>query len=164
MAIERNLKWRLTTRSCGIGAVALCLCGQIAAAECLRIGDTGYVLPVDGEVTVTKREGSVQIDLAPGARAPQLITFYTLAGLAVEGASAPSSALLPNGLTLQYSTQTRDAEGSGGAEVMLSGWLEGGIPLAVSCETQTEYGGPEWCVPVLGTLRPVETGCENEDE
>ena len=143
---------------------ALCLTGQAAAADCLTLGDLGYVLPVEGDVTVTELPNEVMLDLAPGGRAPKIIRIGSLAGVDLTGASARETKVLSNGLIARYGTTVGDAAGSGGAEVFLSGWLEGDVPVSIGCMTQQEYTNPEWCLPILGELRPAANGCEAKED
>jgi hypothetical protein len=146
-------------------AVGLCFLGQTAAADCVVLGDLGYVLPVEGDVNVFETENGLTLDLSPGGRGPQLIRLMSLQGMALADTDLPETELLPNGLTARYATEEDEAAGSGGAEVRLSGWLEGEEPLiGIGCFTQTEYGGPEWCLPILGELRPEAEGCEAKEE
>jgi hypothetical protein len=142
----------------------LCFLGGAANAECLVLGDLGYVLPVEGEVTVTQSKGSVTLDLAPGGRAPELITLRAVDKSAMQIPDTPEEALLSNGLTLHYRPRTGEVEGSSGAEVFLGGWLEGETPLSVSCSTIGKYISPEWCLPMLAELRPVAVGCTTDKE
>lgn len=146
-------------------AAAVCLAGP-AGAECLALGDLGYVLPVEGEVAVTEEPGrpGLLLDFAPGGRAPKMIWLFSRNSIEPTGEAPPESRDLPNGLVAHYGTRVDQGEGSGGSEVMLSGWLEGDASLGVACWTQQEYPSPEWCLPILGELRPETDGCEMKED
>jgi hypothetical protein len=146
------------------GLVAVFCLASPAGAECLTLGDLGYVLPVDGEVTVTELSGEVTLDLAPGGRAPKIVRIGSLAGKDLVPDPTLDREELPNGLVAHYRTTVDEAAGSGGSEVLLSGWLEGAVPLGIGCWTQTEYGSPDWCLPILGELRPEADGCETKED
>lgn len=142
----------------------LCLIAPAAWGECLTLGELGYVMPVEADVTLVVGDGMVTLDLAPGGRAPKTITITSLQGRDLEPDQTLRREELPNGLILHSRGTTGEAVGSGGAEVRLGGWLEGDIPLGVSCWTQGEYIGPRWCVPWLASLRLETEGCEMKED
>jgi hypothetical protein len=136
--------------------IAVCLMGQPALADCLILGD--FALAVEEDVGLIERADGVTVVFAPGGRAPSdlALTFLTAPP---EGADLPETEVLRNGLTLRYATEVAEAGGSGGAETLLTGWLDSSPPMGVACSGQAEVPDADWCVPVLGALRPRAEGC-----
>ena len=136
--------------------IAVCLVGQPALADCLILGD--FALAVEEEVGLVERVDGVTVVFVPDGRAPSdlALTFLTAPPV---GLDLPETEVLRNGLTLRYATEVAEAVGSGGAETLLTGWLDSVPPLGVACRGQAEVPDADWCVAVLGQLRPRVEGC-----
>lgn len=92
------------------------------------------------------------------------VSFFSLAGFGTLEPSTPERATLPNGMKLYYSLGLYEPEGNAGALADLTGWLDGELPLGVGCRAQQKIPNAEWCLSLLGKLRPETEGCDaNED-
>jgi hypothetical protein len=138
--------------------VALCLTGQAASAECLPLGDLGYVLELD-RPAIAVDESGVTISSAAQTRTPSTIRLFPMAE-----ASFPKHTELANGIGLSYTTDVKPADVSGGFEARLSGWFQGAPSLGVQCSTAGKDPDPEWCLPILGQIRPAQAGCDTGNE
>ncbi|WP_374433218.1 hypothetical protein [Tabrizicola sp.] len=152
---------------------AFCLVGQAAAAECVVLGDLGYVVPLDLPYDKVVGEQEVTLDLTATGLAFTEVSFFTFSALdSLEPSTLDTKALpnglktkaLPNGLKLHYSTVVAPLGGNAGSLATLAGWLEGDIRLGVSCMSQEETPNPEWCLPILEKLRPEADGCEKKED
>jgi hypothetical protein len=140
--------------------VMFCLMGQSVSADCLIIGD--FALSVEEEVGLIEEVNGVTVLFEPDGRAPSSLTLFALGAMPdpVDGPALPETEVLPNGMTLRYSSEVDEVVGSGGAETRLNGWLDSTPALGVSCSAQAEEPNAEWCVPILGDLRPKAEGCD----
>jgi hypothetical protein len=139
---------------------AFCLVGQGAAADCLVLGDLGYVLSVDPPHDVTAHGRFVTLDLTAASGTFTQVQFFSLAGFGTPERTAPEHVELPNGMTLYYSLGLYEPEGNAGSLADLTVWLDVVAPLGVSCWQQQKVSNPKWCLPILGHLRPAAEGCE----
>jgi hypothetical protein len=138
-------------------AVMIGMIGQpVFAGDCVNLGP--FVLPVEGDVEMVEIAQGLQIIFNAGGRSPSVITFYFPQSL--DTTAMQHTAVLANAMTLHYTSQVDEAVGSGGAETRLSGWLTSTPPLIVSCTAQAEYPNAEWCLPIIGQIRPKDDGCE----
>jgi hypothetical protein len=139
--------------------IAFCLMGQQGSADCLILRD--FVLSVEAEVGLIERPDGWTVVFEPDGRAPSELTLISIQRVPdpADGPVLPQSEVLGNGWTLRYAFEVDEAVGSGGAETRLSGWIDSTPPLAVSCTAQAEHPNAEWCVPILGSLRPKAEGC-----
>lgn len=143
---------------------AFCLVGQAAAAECVVLGDLGYVVPLDLPYDKVVGEQEVTLDLTAAGLAFTEVSFFTFSALDSLEPSTLDTKALPNGLKLHYSTVVAPLGGNAGSLATLAGWLEGDIRLGVSCMSQEETPNPEWCLPILEKLRPEADGCEKKED
>lgn len=143
---------------------AFCLVGQAAAAECVVLGDLGYVVPLDLPYDKVVGEQEVTLDLTAAGLAFTEVRFFTFSALDSLEPSTLDTKALPNGLKLHYSTVVAPLGGNAGSLASLAGWLEGDIRLGVSCMSQEETPNPEWCLPILEKLRPEADGCEKKED
>jgi hypothetical protein len=142
-----------------VWAVMIGMIGQAAfAGDCVNLGP--FVLPVEGDVEVVEIAQGLQVIFNAGGRSPSVIAFYYPESL--NNTAMQHAAVLANAMTLHYTSQVDEAVGSGGAETRLSGWLTSTPPVVVSCTAQAEYPNAEWCLPIIGQLRPKDDGCEKE--
>jgi hypothetical protein len=142
-----------------VWAVVIGMIGQPGlAGDCVNLGP--FVLPVAGDVEVVETAQGMQVIFNAGGRSPSVIWFYYPESL--NNTAMQHAAVLANAMTLHYSSQVDEAVGSGGAETRLSGWLTSTPPVVVSCTAQAEYPNAEWCLPIIGQLRPKDDGCETE--
>lgn len=144
---------------------ALCLVSHAAAAECVVLSDLGYVVPLDPpyEMFVGKQE--VTLDLTAAGPAFGEVSVFTFSALdSFEPETLEESKALPNGLKLHYSTVVAELGGNAAPLATLAGWLEGDVRLGVSCMSQQEIPNPEWCLMILGKLRPEADGCEPTED
>lgn len=142
-------------------AALLCLLGHPVWADCLDLTPLGLTLGVEEPVTLKQDAEGVALQFDPQGRAPRGIALIPLpAGHAYQSMDWPKHADLGAGWTIAYASGVVEAEGSGGAEAQLQGWMSGPASLAVSCTRQGESPDPEWCLPILGQLRPIaEQSC-----
>jgi hypothetical protein len=133
--------------------------GHAAAADCVVLGDLGYVLPVDPPYDLRSHGLFVTVDLTEASGTFTEIGLFSLEDLVTPERSAPEYAELPNGMTVYYSLGLSEPKGSAGPIADLTGWLDADVPLGVSCWTRQEIPNPEWCLPILGQLRPEAEGC-----
>ncbi len=139
-------------------AACLCLIGQSVAAEtCATLGSTGLALPISEAHEVVEQGKGVVIFFEPEGRSPRLIGIQR-----AEGVDPSGGVVLANGMTLDYEARTEGAVGSGGAVAGLVGILSGTSVFGVTCSMQAEVPDAEWCLPVLGALRPAADGCGGE--
>jgi hypothetical protein len=143
----------------GLYIAVIGLFPQVATADCLRMTDMGYALLADPEVQMTVGPGFVTLEFAPDGRSSKTLSLVAVEADAFLGATAGESRTLTNGIVVNYDTQISEAEGSGGAEAILWGWLETNPPVQVSCHMQAEQPDARWCVAVLEELRPLAEGC-----
>jgi hypothetical protein len=113
---------------------------------------------VEGDVGLVERADGVTLVFVPDGRAPSELALTFLAA-PPEGLDLPETELLRNGLTLRYATEVAEAGGSGGAETLLTGWLDSSPSVEVICRAQAEMPDAAWCVPLLGALRPRAESC-----
>jgi hypothetical protein len=111
-------------------------------------------LTLDEAYEVHEHAKGVTIFLEPEGRSPRMIVIQRAEGVEPRGGS-----VLSNGMTLDYSTKTEEAAGSGGAVAGLVGILSGGAVFAVTCTMQGEIPDAEWCLPLFGRLRTEADGC-----
>ncbi len=140
-------------------AIAFCLIGQPVLADCLILGD--FVLSVEEEVGLIELADGVQVVFNPEGRAPSTLTLMPLSDVSdlADDRALTESEVLGHGWTLRYAAQEDEAVGSGGAETRLRGWIDSTPPLRVACSAQSEFPDAEWCLAVLGKLRPKAEGC-----
>ena len=123
------------------------------------MGDLGYVLKVDLPPTVTADGPEVTISYGWTTRTPSTIRLFPMVK-----ASFPEQTELANGIGLSYITGVKAADVSGGFEATLSGWFQGSPSLGVQCSIAGKDPDPEWCLPILGQLRPAQAGCDTRKE
>jgi hypothetical protein len=138
-----------------IGITLLVAAPHVAAADCVEMGDTGLSLTVQGSYTVQEMDGKVALTFGANTRAPSTITL----DMNAEGVRTSETAVLENGMSLAYRTETGEAVGSGGAETVLEGIISSEPTVKVTCAMQGENPDAAWCIPVLGKLRPMADGC-----
>lgn len=142
---------------------ALCLVSQAAAAECVVLIDLGYVVSLDPPYDMFVGRQDVTLDFTAAGPAFAEVSFFTFSAMDSFEPSTLNSRTLPNGLKLHYSTVVAELGGNAAPLATLAGWLEGDVRLGVSCAAQQETPNPEWCLPVLGALRPAADGCGEEE-
>lgn len=145
-------------------AAAVFMVGNAASADCVVLGDMGYVLPLDLPYELFGSEQDVTLDFTAAGLPFSQVSFFKFPALDSFEPTLPNSKSLPNGLTLHYSTAVTPLQANSAPLATLSGWLEGEVRLSVSCMSQQEDPVPDWCLPILEKLRPEADGCEkNED-
>lgn len=132
-----------------------------AMSECRRIEISGrrYVLliPKGAEARTDAITGAVKIVANPRGRLVRFFMLQPLAGMTLPPPTRSST--LANGARISYAIDKEIGGGSGGAEAELFGELDlaDGTMLAAACHDQSKDGPqPEWCLPHLGTIEPVD--------